>query len=82
MDAMETSRERDNETDQDDEYDNEVDKMLTIVNGFGPFQWFMIGSFCLMILPASYQVLIMYFLALQPGYRCTQVFSNYQIIKF
>merc|ERR1712013_44045 len=25
-----------------------------------------------MILPASYQVLIMYFLALQPGYRCTQ----------
>ena len=44
--------------------------MLTQVNGFGPFQWTFIASFWLMVLPASFQVLIMYFLALQPGWRC------------
>merc|ERR1719428_861482 len=49
----------------------QVDDMLSLVNGFGPFQWTFIAAFWLMILPASFQVLIMYFLALQPHWRCS-----------
>jgi len=51
---------------------NQVDVLLTIVNGWGPFQWLMIFSFCLMILPASYQVFIMVFLTLQPEWTCSE----------
>ena len=51
-------------------YHRQADTMLTLVNGFGPFQWICIACFCLMVVPASYQVFLVYFLTLRPQWKC------------
>merc|ERR1712136_345203 len=46
--------------------------MLSFVGGFGCFQVLLDIIFCLMMLPASYQVLIMYFAAMTPTWTCVR----------
>ncbi|XP_057304312.1 uncharacterized protein LOC130641507 [Hydractinia symbiolongicarpus] len=47
-----------------------IDEMLTHVGEFGLFQWLLDAMFCVMVFPQSYQVLIMYFAALNPDWQC------------
>ncbi|XP_057314092.1 solute carrier family 22 member 3-like [Hydractinia symbiolongicarpus] len=47
-----------------------VDQMLTHVGEFKRYQWLLDAIYCIMLIPATYQVLIMYFAALNPPWRC------------
>ena len=47
-----------------------IDEMISIVGEFGRFQWMLEVMLCIMIFPQNYQVLIMYFAALTPTWRC------------
>lgn len=47
-----------------------VDTMLSIVGEFGPFQWLLDGLFCFLIVPRTFQILIMYFAAMNPTWKC------------
>ena len=47
-----------------------TDDILKEVGDFGKFQWILNTLFCIMLLPATFQTLIMYFAALQPEWRC------------
>ncbi|XP_066928970.1 organic cation transporter-like protein [Clytia hemisphaerica] len=47
-----------------------TDEILEQIGEFGRFQWILDGIFCIMLLPATFQTLIMYFAALQPEWRC------------
>ena len=47
-----------------------IDEMISIVGEFGRFQWMLEVVLCIMIFPQTYQVLIMYFAALTPTWRC------------
>ena len=48
-----------------------IGEMLRLVGSYGRFQWMLDAVFCLMIIPCTYQILIMYFAALQPNWKCT-----------
>ena len=47
-----------------------IDGMLPYIGEFGKFQRILDGVFCIMIVPQTLQVLIMYFAALNPPWRC------------
>ena len=49
-----------------------VDGFLRMVGEFGPYQWLLDMAFCLMILPVTFQMFIMYFAGHQPDWRCTK----------
>ena len=38
-----------------------IDEMLKVVGEFGLFQWILEASFCMMLIPRTFQILIMYF---------------------
>ena len=47
-----------------------IDEMLSIIGPFNRFQWILDAMFCIMIFPQTLQVLIMYFAALSPTWKC------------
>lgn len=47
-----------------------IDDILETVGGFGTFQFICLIAFCIMIIPATFQVLITNFVALKPRWRC------------
>ena len=47
-----------------------IDGMLPYIGEFGKFQRLLDGVFCIMIIPQTLQVLIMYFAALSPPWKC------------
>ena len=47
-----------------------VDGFLRMVGGFGRFQWILDAIFCIILIPAAFQSLIMYFGALNPDWKC------------
>ena len=48
----------------------DVDDILHLVGGFDRFQWICNAAFCIMVIPPSFQVLIMYFVGLKPLWKC------------
>ena len=48
----------------------QIDDILNIVGGFGPFQWICTLVLCTMVIPAAFQVLITYFIAMKPTWSC------------
>ena len=70
--SFEESEERESErmvTTMKVEYLN-IDGLLRMVGEFGKFQICLDAIFCFLIIPSSFQSLIMYFAALQPEWRC------------
>lgn len=49
-----------------------LDEMIEVVGPFNKFQWILDAMFCMMLVPQTFQALIMYFGALDPGWRCTK----------
>jgi len=47
-----------------------TDDILVQIGEYGRFQWMLNAMFCVMLLPSTFQVLIMYFAALKPDWRC------------
>lgn len=47
-----------------------IEDMLPLVGEFKLFQWILDSMFCIMMIPSTLQVLIMYFAALNPTWRC------------
>ena len=56
----------------------DVDGMLPFVGEFARFQYVMEAMLCISIIPQTLQVLIMYFAAQNPGWRCA---SNSTVCK-
>ena len=48
-----------------------INDVIPIVGGFGRFQKLLISCFCIMIIPSTCSILIMYFGALNPSWRCS-----------
>ena len=47
-----------------------VDEILPYIGEFGRFQWLLEAVFCIMIIPQTFQSLMMYFAALTPTWKC------------
>lgn len=47
-----------------------INEVIPVIGPFGKFQKLLTFSFCIMILPATFQILIMYFGALNPDWKC------------
>ena len=47
-----------------------ADEMMPLVGAFGKYHWLLEVSLCVMMLPQAFQLLIMYFAALEPPWRC------------
>ena len=47
-----------------------VDEMLTYVGAYGPYQWILDAIFSVIMVPQTFQILIMYFAALSPAWKC------------
>ena len=48
-----------------------VDELLPFVGEFGKFQKLLVAFYCLAIIPTTFQILIMYFAALDSPWQCT-----------
>ena len=53
-----------------------VDEFLELIGQFGPFQIRVLIFFSFIFFPATYQTLIMYFLAMDIPWRCTDSLNN------
>ena len=49
-----------------------IDEILPFVGEFKRYQWLLCAIFCIMVLPVASQVLLMYFVAQDPGWRCKE----------
>lgn len=49
-----------------------VDEILHVVGEFDRFQWTLDAILCVMIIPRTYMILIMYFAALKPEWKCVK----------
>lgn len=47
-----------------------INEVIPYIGPFGKFQKLLTGIFCIMIIPGTYQILIMYFGALSPAWKC------------
>ena len=59
-----------------DKEEVDVDEYLLDVGEFGRMQILLVGMFCLLIMPPTYQTLIMAFVGSNPPWQCVQPITN------
>ena len=55
-----------------EEISQDVDDILLKIGQYGIYQMFLVGIFCFLIIPSTYQTLIMSFIGNNPTWRCTK----------
>ena len=58
------------EKDKSTEIPKDVDDILQEIGQYGIYQMFLVGIFCFLIIPSTYQTLIMSFIGNNPTWRC------------
>ena len=48
-----------------------IDEMLNYTGAYGPYQWILNAIFSFIMMPQTFQTLIMYFAAISPPWKCT-----------